>query len=104
MHAVQEQFAEASPLPQHGGEVAADQEKEGHAEAVDGVVDRLVEFVLVQVLDGPVGVLEKGEEAVHHDAQEHGGGPQGIEVVVAGGAAHGGNPLPGWSRTTRMEW
>ena len=104
LDAMQEQFGEASPLPQHGGEVATDQEKEGHAEAVDGVISRLVEFVLLQVLDGPVGVLEKREKAVHHDAEEHGGGSQGIEVVVAGGAAHGGNPFPGWSRTTRMEW
>jgi hypothetical protein len=51
--------------------------------------------VLLQVLRGPVGVLEKGEKAVHHDAQEHGGGPQGIEVVVAGGAAHVGESFPG---------
>ena len=27
---------------------------------------------------------------MHDDPEQHGGGPQGIEVVVAGGSNHGG--------------
>ena len=110
LDAVQEQSAEASPLPQHGGEVATDQEKEGHAEAVDGVIGGLVEFVLMQVLRGPVGVRKIGEKPMHHDSEEHGRSPQGIEVVVAGSAAHGGilsrdeAGEQGWSSESFKGW
>ena len=87
---MQEQFSQSPPLPQHGGEVATDQKEEGHTEAMDGMVGGLVECVLVNVLCWPVGIRKIGEKPMHHDAEEHGAGPQGIEVVVAGSTAHGG--------------
>ena len=57
---------------------------------MDGLVGPFVGLMLVEVLGGPVRIGEKGEETVHNDPEQHRGGPQGIEVVVAGGSDHGG--------------
>ena len=86
---MKEQFPESPSHPQHRSEVAADQEEEGHAKAMNSMVGGLVEGMLVNVLCWPVGIREIGEKPMHHDAEEHGAGPQGIEVVVAGSIAHG---------------
>lgn len=57
---------------------------------MDGLIGKFIRLMLLQVLGRPVRIGEKGEETVHHDPEQHGGGPQGIEVVVAGGSDHGG--------------
>ena len=90
LDAMEKQGAKTFPLPQHGSEISTDQEKEGHAEPVNGLISPFIGFMLSQVLGRPVSIGEKREKTMHHDSKEHGGGPQGIEVVVTRGPDHGG--------------
>ena len=74
-----------SPLDEHGAEEAAEQEEDGHAEAVDGADDVSVGQVVRRLLvDDRPGVRDKEERRVEDDAEEHRAGAQGVEVVVAG--------------------
>ena len=79
-----EEGAEAFLPPEHGGEEAAEEEEERHAEAMDGFEEQMESGAGVGVLDGPWTAGE-GEGRVESDAEEHGDGAQGIEVVAAGG-------------------
>ena len=66
---------------------------------MNGMVDGLVQGMLVNVLCWPVGIREIGEKAM-----------QGIEVVVAGSTAHGGILFrdepgeQGWSSESFEGW
>lgn len=88
--AMKNELGEAATAPEHGGEVAADEEEEGHTEAMNGVLGRSVVLVLIDVLGRPDRDLEEGEESVQHNPKEHRARAEGVEMVVAGGRAlHG---------------
>ena len=75
----------AALQPHHAGEETTHEEEQLHPESVDGIVDGLEFRVLKVVLSWPDGSLIEGENRVQQDAEEHGEGPQRIEVVVACG-------------------
>ena len=57
---------------------------------MNGLIGKFIGLMLLQVLGRPVSIGEKREKTMHNDSEEHGGGPQGIEVVVTRGPDHGG--------------
>ncbi len=86
--AVGEEAFGTALLPHHGGEEAADDEEGWHTKAVDGVLQEAVGLViLVDILCGPDGEVGIGEGAVQDDSEQHGEAAEGIEFVVALGAA-----------------
>ena len=106
---VRDQAARPSALPEHHREVAAQEEEQRHAEAVDEGEERghLLRAHLVGDHPGNEG---QGEARVEHDAERHGEAPDGVEVMAPdrlGGSVRGrvgGRPLEGsaWSSTGRQ--
>ena len=43
-----------------------------------------IEFRLITVLNRPYRCRDEGEQSMKRDTEEHGKGPQGIEVMVTG--------------------
>ena len=90
---VLDQRPAASPVQQHRAEEAAHDEEERHPEAVDGREDDPEAGILPTIRDDPER-REKREGSVQDDPQEHGDGPQGVQVGSAGigviFGAHGG--------------
>ena len=86
------QGAQSPALPEQRGEVAAEQEEDGHSEAVDGEEEESVEagdlggIALGGVGFGP-GVGHEEERGVENDAEEHGEGAEGVELVEALGGS-----------------
>ena len=74
----------AAPGQQQRGEITADDEEELHAEAVDGGVEPVKGSAGPAVHDHPGGAAQ-GQRDVQRDAQQHGEGAEGVEIVPAFG-------------------
>ena len=89
---VLDQRPAASPVQQHRAEEAAHDEEQRHPEAVDGREDDPESGILPTIRDHPVR-REEREGSVQDDPQQHGAGPQGVQVGSSGKAgvfgAHG---------------
>ncbi len=95
---VLDQRPAASPVEQHRAEEAAHDEEQRHPEAVDGREDDPEAGILPTIRDHPER-REEREGSVQDDPQQHGAGPQGVQVGSSGEGgvlgAHGkGSPDP----------
>ena len=80
---VLDQRPAASPVQQHRAEEAAHDEEERHPEAVDGGEDDPETGIRLTIRDDP----ERRDErhgGVQDDPQQHGDGPQGVQVGSSG--------------------
>ena len=73
----------ASPVQQHRAEEAAHDEEERHPEAVDGGEDDPESGILLTIRDDPER-REERQGSVQDDPQQHGDGPQGVQVGSSG--------------------
>ncbi len=80
---VLDQRTAASPVQQHRTEEAAHDEEQRHPKAVDGREDDSESGILPTIRDHPVR-REEREGSVQHDPQQHGAGPQGVQVGSSG--------------------
>ena len=76
-----QEATQTTPFPEHGGEETAEQKKQRHAEAMDDVVD-FHERKPGVVHRGPNGDAGVGQSSMQHDAQQHGSGPKGVQIVA----------------------
>ena len=67
--------------PEHGREESAHEHEERHSEAMDPGLKNKGRLGLGHILDKPGESLGKGEGDVVNDAEQHGGGAKGIEVM-----------------------
>ena len=82
--AMTDQRRQAAPPPQHGGEEPAQQEEHRHAKAVHGKEQLLPRAVIAgrAVLHRPHS-REERQRRVQPDAEQHGEGAQGVQLVPA---------------------
>ena len=94
----------ASPVQQHRAEEAAHDEEQRHPEAVDGGEDDPETGILLTIRDDPER-REERQGRVQDDPQQHGDGPQGVQVgssgkgrILDGQGRHGCEALQSFSR------
>ncbi len=74
----------------------AEQEEHGHSEPVDGGQQETVGVGLriygasPGIFNGP-GIGDQKQGGVQDDAEQHGGGPEGVQMVVSGGRLTAGS-------------